>query len=420
MMAGIDDYASIVGLEEVEGIRQLAEKVTGERVIHVNATHFGGGVAEILSRLIPLARSAGIDISWQTIKGAEHFFSITKEIHNGLQGKEGGLLSDSDWSAYFNNVMENWASLDLEGDVVTIHDPQPLPLIERRRGGKWVWRCHIDTSQPNEGVWRGIAGYVKKYDLAIFSMEKYIPKNMGIPALIDYPTIDPLAPKNFSIPPSEVQAILERYGVDPDRPIVGQVGRFDPWKDPLGAIQTYRLVKEKIPSVQLLLIGSFAKDDPEAAEWFRKTVDFAGDDRDIFILSNREGVGDKEVNAFQRAMSVALQLSIKEGFGLTVTEALWKGVPVVAKRAGGIALQVIDGSTGFLIDDYQEAAEKTAMLLRRPWLARELGDRGEDHVRMNFIITKALRNYLRMHIELVGTSVRDAAPQATGKPLGDS
>ncbi len=401
-MAGIDDYISIVGAEEVEGIRQLAEKVKGERVVHINATRFGGGVAEILSRTIPLARSLGIDISWQTIKGDENFFSITKEIHNCLQGKKGACLSDGDWSAYLNNAKENFGSLDLGGDVVTIHDPQPLPLIDYKSGGKWVWRCHIDTSEPNGEVWRGIAGLVKKYDLAIFSMEKYIPKDLGIRALIDHPTIDPLAPKNIGMLPNEVQEIMGRYGVDPDKPIVGQVGRFDPWKDPLGAIRTYRLIKEKMPSVQLLLIGSFARDDPEASEWYGKTVDFASGDRDVFILSNRDGVGDKEVNAFQRAMSVALQLSIREGFGLTVSEALWKGVPVVAKRAGGITLQVIDGSTGFLVDNYEEAAQKATMLLRRPWLARELGRRGEDHVRMNFIITKALRNYLRMHIELVG------------------
>lgn len=401
-MTDINDYASIVGAEEVAGIRQLADRVRGERVIHINATHFGGGVAEILTRTVPLVRSLGIDISWQTIKGDERFFSITKEIHNGLQGKKGELLTDGDWSFYLNTVKENFASLDLEGDVVTIHDPQPLPLISYKGGGKWVWRCHVDTSQPNDSVWRGIAGLVKKYDLTLFSMEKYIPKNIGVRSLIDHPTIDPLAPKNVKMAPDEVHGILERYGVDPDRPIIGQVGRFDPWKDPLGVIRTYRLIRERIPSVQLLVIGSFAKDDPEAAEWHGKTVDFAGGDRSIFILSNREGVGDKEVNAFQRAMGVALQLSIREGFGLTVTEALWKGVPVVAKRAGGITLQVIDGSTGFLVDTYEEAAQRATMLLKRAWLARELGERGRDHVRMNFLITKALRNYLRMHIELVG------------------
>jgi len=401
-MNSIEDYAPIVGGVEVEGIRQLAEKVKGERVVHINATHFGGGVAEILSRTVPLVRSLGIDISWQTIKGDERFFSITKEIHNGLQGKKGPLVSDADWKAYLHNIKENFASLDLGGDVVTVHDPQPLPLVDYKGDGRWVWRCHVDTSEPNEGVWGGIAGFVKKYDLAIFSMERYIPKNLGIGTLVDHPTIDPLAPKNISMTPDEIQAILEQHGVDPDRPIIGQVGRFDPWKDPLGAINTYRLIKEKVPSIQLLLIGSFAKDDPEAAEWFNKTVDFAGGDKDVFILSNRDGVGDKEVNAFQRSMSVALQLSIREGFGLTVAESLWKGVPVVAKRAGGITLQVIDGSTGFLVDNYEEAAQRAILLIRRPWLARELGDRGEEHVRRNFIITKALRNYLRMHIELVG------------------
>jgi len=276
-------------------------------------------------------------------------------------------------------------------------------LREGGREGKWVWRCHIDTSSPNTKVWSLINGYIKKYDAVIFSLERYVPRDLSkMRVLIDYPTIDPLSAKNAPLSTGEIQKVLDRYDVDPDRPIVGQVARFDPWKNPLGAIDVYRRVKEKIPNLQLLMIGSFANDDLDGVEWHKKAVKYAGSDRDVHILTNLDGVLNKEVNAFQRSLSVALQLSIREGFGLTVTEALWKGVPVVGTKAGGITLQVIDGVTGYLVESLEKAAESTELLIRRPWLARELGHAGMQHVRLNFLITKGLKNYLRMHIELVG------------------
>ncbi|MBC7120097.1 MAG: glycosyltransferase [Candidatus Methanosuratus sp.] len=401
-MVKIEDYAPIVGDGAIETIKKMAEIIRGEKAVHVNATSYGGGVAEILNRTVPLARALGIDVSWQTLKGDTDFFTVTKKMHNALQGDQDVSIPSEEFGMYLKVNDENASVLDLDADVVVIHDPQPLPLIRHRKRGKWAWRCHIDTSTPNNAVWSMLEPMVRMYDLTIFSMERYIPKGLPVPAIIDYPTIDPLAPKNASMKPEEITRVLERYGVDPDRPLIGQVARFDPWKNPMGAIDVFRKVRSAVPGVQLAMIGAFAKDDPEGAEWHERVVKYVGMDKDIFVLSNLDGVGDLEVNAFQRAFSVALQLSKREGFGLTVTEALWKGVPVVATRAGGIPLQVIDGTTGFLTDGIDDAAGKTVLLLRRPWLARELGEGGKDHVRLNFLITNGLSNYLRMHIELVG------------------
>ena len=401
-MRKIKDYIPIVGRDEVEEIMYLAEYVEGAKVVHVNSTRFGGGVAEILKSLIPLANSVGLRAVWEVIEGDSYFFQITKAIHNALQGELSVELTPEMYQHYLYVNRVNAEKLDLEGDVVVIHDPQPLPLVEHRRNGKWVWRCHIDMSKPNDSVWKLLKRFVEKYDLAVFTMERYIPRDFRGRFLIEYPCIDPLSDKNKPLSHTKILDVLERYDIDPDRPIIGQVARFDKWKNPLGVIDVYRLVKRKVRDVQLLLIGVFAHDDPEGEEWYRKTLDYADADRDIHILTNNDGVGDIEVNALQRSLTVALQLSIREGFGLTVTEALWKGVPVVATRVGGIPLQVIDYVTGFLVDDLKNAAEKTEILIRRPWLARQFGRNGFEHVKNNFLITKALKNYLRMHIELVG------------------
>ncbi|RLF12105.1 MAG: glycosyl transferase family 1 [Thermoprotei archaeon] len=401
----IEDYELVVGRDEVEEILELAERVRGAKVIHVNATSYGGGVAEILKNLVPLARSVGVDARWQVIKGNPEFFKVTKSLHNALQGNKEIVLTDDMKKVYLDVNEDNAKLLDLNGEVVIIHDPQPLPLINYKTSGKWIWRCHIDLSDPNMEVWRYIKGFVEKYDAAIFSLERYVPRDLELmKVFIRYPSIDPLSDKNKPLGESEVLKVLERFDVDPDRPIIGQVARFDPWKNPLGVIDVYKMVKKRSPETQLVMIGSFAHDDPEAAEWYEKTIKYASsvDSRNIHVLTNLDGVRDLEVNAFQRAFSIALHLSIKEGFGLAVTEALWKAVPVVATRAGGIPLQVIDCVTGFLVQNLAEAAERVVLLLRRPWLARELGQRGRDHVKRNFLITRDLKDYLRMHIDLVG------------------
>lgn len=399
----IGDYVPVVGEGEVSSILQLAERVKGAKVIHVNATAYGGGVAEILKSLVPLAHSVGLNVSWQVLKAEPAFFDVTKKLHNALQGDRAIRITNEMKEVYLKTNDQNAEFLDLSGDVVVIHDPQPLPLITHKQVGEWVWRCHIDLSDPNLEVWHLLRGYVERYDALVFSLERYIPRDLrGVKVFIEYPTIDPLSQKNIPLRQTDVLKVLERYEVDPDRPIIGQVARFDPWKNPLGVIDAYRMVKKKIPTVQLLHIGSFAHDDPEGVEWYKKVVDYAKGDRDVHILTNLDGVMDFEVNAFQRSFTVALQLSIREGFGLSITEALWKGVPVVATRVGGIPLQVLDGVTGFLVNSIEEAAEKTTLLIKRPWLARELGQYGTQHVKFNFLVTKGLKDYLRMHIELVG------------------
>ncbi len=399
----LEDYEHIIGKDEIVSILELAERVKGAKVIHVNSTSYGGGVAEILKNLIPLAKSAGLNAKWEVMKTTLEFTKVTKSIHNALQGNREIKLTDEMMELYLKVNRENAETLDLDGDVLFIHDPQPLPLIDYRGDGKWVWRCHIDMSDPNPQVWSRLKPYVEKYDALVFSLEKYVPRDVRrMLVFIRYPSIDPLSDKNKPLQASEILKILEKFDVDPDRPIIGQVARFDPWKDPLGVIDLYKMVREKIPEVQLLLIGSFAHDDPEGLEWYEKTMKKAEPFRDVHILTDRDGVRDKEVNAFQRSFSVALQMSIKEGFGLAVTEALWKGVPVVARRAGGIPLQVIDGITGFLVKELDEAAERVVTLLKRPWLARELGHAGREHVKRNFLITRDLKDYLRIHIDLVG------------------
>ena len=403
----VREYEPVVGRDEVEDILCMAERVKGARVIHVNATAYGGGVAEILKSLVPLTKSVGVKAEWLVIRGSKDFFDVTKSIHNALQGDTSIEIGRNLQEIYLkvneiNSEMLKSDSLDSDG-VVVIHDPQPLPLVEFREGGRWVWRCHIDTSQPNMKVWSFLKKYVEKYDALIFSHEAYVPGDIrNFKVFIRHPCIDPLSDKNRGLGQSEILGVLERYGVDPDRPIIGQVARFDPWKNPLGVIDTFRKVREKVEDVQLVLIGSFAHDDPEGVEWYEKTVKYTEGSKDVHILTNLDGVGDVEVNAFQRSFSVALQLSIKEGFGLAVTEALWKGVPVVATRVGGIPLQVLNEVTGFLVDSAEEAAEKVTLLLKRRWLARELGHNGREHVKRNFLVTKDLKDYLRLHIEMVG------------------
>jgi len=402
----LSDYEPIIGSDEVKSIMSLAERVRGAKVIHVNATAYGGGVAEMLKSLVPLSRSVGLNVKWEVITANPDFFRITKRIHNALQGDMGITLTEEEVRHYLRVARDNASELDLDGDVVVIHDPQPLPMIKyaSNRRAPWVWRCHIDLSDPNPSVWALLKPYVMMYDALIFTMESYVPRDVKGPKIyLRRPSIDPLSPKNKPLMPSEVLKVLSRYGVDPDRPIVGQVSRFDPWKDPLGVLKTFKLVKERVPDAQLVMIGAFAHDDPEGVEWYEKTLKHAEGLRDAHILTNHDGVGDYEVNAFQRASTVVIQLSTREGFCLAVTEALWKGTPVVATRAGGIPLQVIDGVTGYLVNrrDYATAARKVVELIKRPWLARTLGSNGREHVRRNFLITRLLRDYLRMQIDLV-------------------
>lgn len=395
-------YGKIIGEEEITEIETLANKLSGRTVVHVSSTAYGGGVSEILQRLVPLLNDVGLEAEWKVIKGEKEFFEITKTFHNALQGKETELTEDMK-EIYLRYSEENAELLNLDYNFVVVHDPQPLSIISYspKKKNKWIWRCHIDLSKPNEDFWRFLKPPLAQYDAFIFSSKDYVksPLEMRNVAIIT-PSIDPLSDKNRPLPENQVLSTLERYDIDSESPILIQVARFDPWKDPLGVIDTYRIVKKSMPRVQLLLISSMAPDDPEGWDYFEKTARHAGEDSNIHLLTDLKGIGDLEVNAFQRTAEVALLKSIREGFGLTVTEALWKEVPAVGGNVGGIPLQIINGETGFLANTIEEAAEKTVYLLKHPLEAKEMGRRGRRHVKENFLITKHLKEYLKLFLNL--------------------
>jgi trehalose synthase len=394
----LDSYSLVVGEKKIEDIRVLAENLKGKRVCHINSTSFGGGVAEILRRLVPLLRDVGIEAEWKVIKGSNEFFNVTKTIHNGLQGMDISL-TDQMKKTYLEYNEKNARELDLHHEFVVVHDNQPAAIIinYKLRANKWVWRCHVDLSTPNPELMHFLTPIVFQYDSLIFSSEKYVQEPLRSKKIaIIPPSIDPLSDKNRLLSEGAVLSTLNKFGVDAERPIIAQVSRFDPWKDPLGVIDVYRMVKKQIPSVQLLLVASMAGDDPEGWTYYEKTARYAGNDYDIHLLTNLNGVGDVEVNAFQRASNVVLQKSTREGFGLSVTEALWKGVPVVGGNVGGIPLQIVHGETGFLINSIEEAAEKTLYLLKHPNEAKEMGEKAKEHVLKNFLITRHLEDYLRL------------------------
>jgi trehalose synthase len=399
----LDDYRPIVGDEVIVEIEGLAASLKGARVVHVNATAFGGGVAEMLVTLVPLMRDVGLDAGWQVIEGEDDFFSVTKACHNGLQGMDIPFTEEMKdvWRRY--NEM-NAARFEGEYDFVVVHDPQPAGMLHfhGREGGKhWAWRCHIDSSHPNPVYWDFFAPYISDYEAGIFTMEQYVGPGVSYDHLaIITPTIDPLSPKNAPMVEGEAREIVARFGVDVGRPLITQVSRFDPWKDPLGVIDAYRTVKERMPEVQLALVGSMASDDPEGWYYLDKTIRHAGEDFDVHILHNFHGVGGLEVGAFQTVSDVVVQKSTREGFGLVVTEPMWKGKPVVGGNVGGIPLQVIDGETGFLVDSVEACGEKMLYLLEHPEESARMGAAAREHVRRNFLTTRHLADYLRLFAEL--------------------
>jgi len=398
----LKNYAKIIGEKEIENIHALADRLAGKSVVHVSSTAFGGGVAEMLHRIVPLMKDVGLDAEWKVIRGKKEFFDVTKSFHNALQGMETDLTADMK-QTYLQYNKLNAGLLDLDYDYVVVHDPQPLAMIDYqpKKRGKWIWRCHIDLSQPNQMFWSFLEPILSNYSAYIFTAKEYVksPLETKNVALIT-PSIDPLSDKSKPLPENQILSVLERYNVDPENPLLNQVARFDPWKDPLGVIDTYRKVMKKLPSLQLLLISSMATDDPEGWLYFERTARHAGEDPDIHLLTDLKGVGDLEVNAFQSASDVALLKSIREGFGLTVTESLWKEVPVVGGNVGGIPLQIIDGETGFLVSNVEEAAEKTLYLLKHPEEAKKMGKKGREHVKENFLITKHLKKYLELFLSL--------------------
>ncbi|QIW23250.1 glycosyltransferase [Sulfolobus sp. S-194] len=387
----IEKYAEIIGEDELDSIVKIAEKLKGVSVLHVNSTPSGGGVAEILSKLVPLMRELGIETDWKVIRGDKDFFTVTKSFHNSLQNGFGELPKGA--FEIYNKWQEiNGNELDLDYDIIFIHDPQPAGLIKFRKKGKWIWRCHIDISNPYEPVWNFLKQYVQQYDSIIISSPVFGRDDLIKPQYIVPPSIDPLSTKNRPIPEITVRRILYKFDVNPDRPIITQVSRFDRAKDPLGVIKTYKLVKRHT-DVQLVYVGSPAYDDPEGEIVYNETVQAAGSDKDIKLLMLPPN-SDLEINAFQRGATIVMQKSIKEGFGLTVSEALWKEKPVIGGNTGGIPLQVINNVTGYLVNTPEEAAHYTLYLLRNTNMREKLGKNGKEHVRKNFLITRELRDYL--------------------------
>jgi trehalose synthase len=397
------DYTHIAGKETIERIRELAEPMVGHRVLHVSATAFGGGVSEILYTIVPLMRDIGIDAHWHVIFGKEEFFNATKLLHNSLQGAE-ETLSDEQWEIFDEINAINAEGLQGEWDTVIVHDPQPIGL---RRGAKekarnWIWRCHIDLSEPNPAPIARLLPMIEEYDATVWHLPTYVPQGVnghnGV--RIIPPAIDPLSPKNMAFSPDDAAFVCKQFGIDVDRPLLTQVSRFDPWKDPMGVIDAYRIVHEQMPEVQLALVGSMATDDPEGWEFFQHTFEYADGDDDIKILNNLNNVGAIEVNAFQSQSDVCLQKSIREGFGLTVTEALWKGRPTVAGNVGGIPLQIVDGEGGFLVDSPEQCAQRCLEILADPELGKRLGRTGKEHARKEFLSPRLLRDWVELLSEL--------------------
>jgi trehalose synthase len=390
------DYHSIVGRDLMAEVRALAAPLEGKRVLHVNATSFGGGVAEILYSLVPLMNDAGLQADWKVMYGRDEFFNVTKTMHNALQGDPRGLSAE-DRAMFERYSLMNVGGLTQDYDFMIMHDPQTAAfrMLAPEDGARWIWRCHIDLSTPNQDVLDFMAPMVQRFDMSVFHMAQYVPPGGWAPEpVIMPPAIDPLAPKNMALSAEDAAYIVDQFGLDIERPLLLQVSRFDPWKDPLGVIDAYRAVKQRVPELQLALVGSMATDDPEGWEYYTRTMDYAADDPDIYILSNLNNVGAVEVNAFQTHADVVLQKSIREGFGLTVTEALWKSRPTVAGDVGGIPLQIVDGQTGFLVDSSDECARRCIQLLENPDEARAMARRGKQHVRHDFLTPRLLRDWL--------------------------
>jgi trehalose synthase len=398
------DYRSIASRGLMDEIGRLAEPLAGKRVLHLSATAFGGGVAEINYTLVPLMNDAGLDVEWRIMQGGDDFFGVTKTIHNALQGNPQGLTLEQEDIFRRYNAM-NARHIEDDYDFVIVHDPQPAAVIDSvgESSARWIWRCHIDLSTPNADVLALLLPSIRRYDAAIFHLPAYVPETNGLPpAYIWPPAIDPLMPKNMALPIEDASYIADQFGIDVGRPLLTQVSRFDPWKDPLGVIDAYRVVKETHPDIQLALVGSMAHDDPEGWDFYSQTVSYAAGDPDIFILSNLNNVGSVEVNAFQVHSAAVLQKSIREGFGLTVTEALWKARPTVGGRVGGIVTQIEDGKTGWLVGSSSECAAACLEILADPAGARAMALKGKEFVRQRFLTPRLLRDWLALFNLLLG------------------
>jgi trehalose synthase len=397
MTSPLAAYEGIVGPAVLRQLRQLGEKLAGTRVVHVNSTREGGGVAEILEWMTPIMRELGLDASWEVIDGNHRFFEITKSMHNSLQGANVAIPVKG-WKTYEDVNARNFKRLRPileEADIVFIHDPQPAPLLRQctRRKGKWIWRAHIDISRPFRPVWKNLRPIVEGYDASIFSMAEFA-QPLPHPQFLVPPSIDPLSEKNRDLAPAEIDAVRTEYGLDPSRPLLVQISRFDRFKDPVGVIEAYRLVR-KVSPVQLVLAGGGATDDPEGKAVLEDVLEAAGNDPDVHVLLLPPGA-HKTINALQRLATIVLQKSIKEGFGLTVTEGMWKGKPIIGGDVGGIRLQVVNHQTGFLVNTPEGAAHRIRYLLHHRDDIERMGATGREFVREHFLLTRHIREYLTL------------------------
>ncbi len=394
-MGKLDAYAPIVGQPVIDDLKLLAGKLTGKVIQNVNSTAVGGGVAEILNRMIPLLQEMGVDARWDVIKGGEKFFAVTKKIHNALHGRPEPFTSE-DIDVFMQTGRKNLAEMEITGDIVFIHDPQPIVLIEKKNQNKWIWRCHVDVSDPQPDIWEFLMRFIPRYDAAVFSAPAFS-RPLPVRQFLISPSIDPLSDKNKELPQAAVDAVWEKYAVPRDKPVITQISRFDRLKDPVGVIEVYKRVKKYV-DCRLVLAGGTASDDPEGIQVLEEVRERAGKDEDIHILLLPQN--DIEVNALQRGSDVILQKSLREGFGLTVSEALWKAKPVVASNVGGIPLQIKHKYSGLLCHSIDGAAFSVKQLLNNPAYAGKLGENGREHVRNNFLLTRHLKDYLLLFLSL--------------------
>ena len=404
-IGSVEKYRLIGTRELIDEVVSLGEELKGLRLCHINSTPFGGGVAELLVSYIPLLRSLGIKADWQIIRGDRRFFTVTKALHNALQGATfEGINKEKTRKEYQSHNLANARELDPNYDVFIVNDPQPAALRHYLpdNNAKWIWRCHVDSSQPDNTVWQFLRPYIEEHDAAVFTIKEFIPQNLHLGKIATMaPAISAFSSKNMFIKRYVCREMLENLGFGRDRPLVTQVSRFDRWKDPFGTIEAYRLAKEKIPDLQLAMVGSFAGDDPEGWDMHAALSAEANKDDGMFIFSNLTGVGNMEVNAFQRASDVIVQKSIREGFGLVVAEALWKETPVIAGNVGGIPLQMTGELSDYLVDSVEECAEKIVYLLKNPSVGKRLGEEGKEIIRQNFLMPRLVRDELRLIKSLV-------------------
>jgi trehalose synthase len=394
-MAKIEEYIPLVGQAVIDDLRLLGERLKGKVIQHINSTPVGGGVAEILNRMVPLLRELEVDTKWDVIKGGEQFFVVTKKFHNALHGRA-EEITKRDFEVFMETSQQNIEGVDTYGDIVFIHDPQPIALIKKKASNKWLWRCHVDVSDPNVKVWEFLMNFIAQYDSAVFSAPSFSRK-LPIRQFLIPPSIDPLSDKNKELPQETIDSVLRKYDIKKDKPVVMQISRFDRLKDPLGVIDAYLQVKKYI-DCQLVLAGGTAEDDPEGFKVLGEVKEKAKKDPDIHILLLPQN--DIEVNALQRAADVIVQKSLKEGFGLTVAEALWKSKPVVASNVGGIPLQIKHKYSGLLCHSIEGASFAIKQLLSSPAYAKKLGENGREHIKNNFLITRHLRDYMLLFLSL--------------------